>query len=194
MGCFTDAEFVVRPRRLHRLNLFTMSGEMTGLFMTNNTDILVSDENAEQNSKNADDNFFDEIIGHIEDILLEDEFHAIQNKFLDRYWDVFEPIEENKLIYTDIFNEYNNAVESYIVNYLQKVIPHFNINTLLQYLKQQKLDGEVFEVLSTFTDFVAFKEMFLDYRAVKEGKVQDLSSGISVTSLKTYKVNDHSLK
>lgn len=80
----------------------------------------------EQSSKNVEDNLFDEIIGYIEDILLgmplelvseeipllertaflEDEFHAIQKRFLEDYWDVFEPVEENKLIYTDIFNEY----------------------------------------------------------------------------------------
>ena len=32
--------------------------------------------------------------------------------------------------------------------------------------KRPELDGEVFEVLETFTEFLAFKEMFLDYRAV----------------------------
>lgn len=32
--------------------------------------------------------------------------------------------------------------------------------------KQNELEGEVFEVLSTFTDFMSFKEMFLDFRAV----------------------------
>ncbi|XP_078047489.1 ADP-ribosylation factor-like protein 2-binding protein [Augochlora pura] len=165
-----------------------MSGEiMDSCLFTN------EDENTEQSAKNVEDRLFDEIIGHIEDILLEDDFHTIQNKFLDQYWDIFEPIEENKLIYMDIFNEYNKTVEDYIVNYLQKVIPHFNINMFLQLLsnRQNELEGEVFEVLSTFTDFMAFKEMFLDYRAVKEGKVQDLSSGISITCLKTYtKDND----
>ncbi|XP_076243648.1 ADP-ribosylation factor-like protein 2-binding protein [Calliopsis andreniformis] len=159
-----------------------MSGEVM-----DNCILMNMDENTEQSSKNAEDNFFDEIIGHIEDILLEDEFQALQKKFLDEYWDVFEPIEENKLIYTNIFNEYTIAVENYIVNYLQRIIPHFNLNTFLQHLtdKRNHLEGEVFEVLSTFTDFVAFKEMFLDYRAVKEGKVQDLSSGISITSFKS---------
>ncbi|XP_076671699.1 ADP-ribosylation factor-like protein 2-binding protein isoform X2 [Andrena cerasifolii] len=146
-----------------------------------------------QSSKNSvEDNLFDEIIGYIEDILLEDEFHAIQKRFLDDYWDVFEPVEENKLIYTDIFNEYNKAVESYIVNYLQRAVPHFNISTFLEHLnnKRNELEGEVFEVLSTITDFVAFKEMFLDYRDVKEGRVQDLSFGISVTSLKSCNTSD----
>lgn len=160
--------------------------EETGETMDNSSLISV-EENMEQSSKNAEDKLFDEIIGHIEDILLEDEFHSIQKKFLDDYWDVFEPVEENKLIYTDIFNEYNKTVENYIVNYLQKLIPHFNINIFLEHLnnKQNELEGEVFEVLSTFTDFTSFKEMFLDFRAVKEGKVQDLSCGISVTSLKS---------
>lgn len=72
------------------------------------------------------------------------------------------------------------------------------------------MEGEVFEVLSTFTNFMAFKEMFLDYRAVsnityikmnvsiiisnnfqiKEGKVEDLSNGIFVTSFKPSNIND----
>lgn len=130
--------------------------------------LINADENMGQSSKSTEDNLFDEIIGHIEDILLEDDFNAIQKKFLNEYWNIFEPVEENKLIYTDIFNEYKKVVENYIVNYLEKVIPYFNINTFLQLLsnRRNKLEGEVFEVLLTFTDYVAFKEMFLDYRAV----------------------------
>lgn len=45
-------------------------------------------------------------------MFLEDEFNAIRQKFLDEYWNIFEPIEENKLIYTNIFNEY---VSEYII-------------------------------------------------------------------------------
>ncbi|XP_012235253.1 ADP-ribosylation factor-like protein 2-binding protein [Linepithema humile] len=148
--------------------------------------ILSSLEKSEENCS------FDEIIGHIEDLLLEEDFQALQHKFLEKYWSVFEPVEDNKLIYTDIFNEYNKAVEAYIVDYLKKVMPQFTINTLLQQLneKQAELEGEVFEVLSTITDFLAFKEMFLDYRAVKEGKIDDLSCGITVTSLKSPNLKD----
>ncbi|KAI4486449.1 hypothetical protein M0804_005819 [Polistes exclamans] len=129
---------------------------------------------------------FDVIIGHIEDLLLDDGFHAMQNEFLEKYWTIFEPAEENKLIYTEIFNEYNTTVETYIVNYLQKIIPHFNMDVLLRDLREKKADsdGEVFDILSAVTDFQSFKEMILDYRAVKEGTVPDLSSGISVTSVK----------
>ncbi|XP_011161846.1 ADP-ribosylation factor-like protein 2-binding protein [Solenopsis invicta] len=148
---------------------------------------LSSPEDIKQISKSEEDRSFDETIGHIEDLLLEEDFQALQHKFLEKYWDVFEPVEDNKLIYTDIFNEYNKAVETYLVDYLKKVMPQFTVDTLLHQLnkKQKELEGEVFEVLSTITDFLAFKEMFLDYRAVKEGKVADLSCGISVTSLKS---------
>ncbi|XP_029178863.1 ADP-ribosylation factor-like protein 2-binding protein [Nylanderia fulva] len=142
--------------------------------------------------KNRENYSFDEVIGHIEDLLLEEDFQALQQRFLEKYWNVFEPVEDNKLIYTDIFNEYNKTVEMYIEDYLKKVMPQFTIDILLHQLneKQAELEGEVFEVLSTITDFLAFKEMFLDYRAVKEGKVEDLSCGIAVTSLKFYNAED----
>ncbi|TGZ48064.1 ADP-ribosylation factor-like protein 2-binding protein [Temnothorax longispinosus] len=175
---------------------------------------LSSPEDEKRISRSEEDRSFDEVIGHIEDLLLEEDFQALQHKFLEKYWDIFEPVEDNKLVYTDIFNEYNKAVEAYIVDYLKNVMPQFTVDTLLHQLKtisqtsngslilvclcdaikfsekQTELEGEVFEVLSTITDFLAFKEMFLDYRAVKEGKVADLSCGISVTSLKSCNTED----
>lgn len=153
---------------------------------------LSSPEDERRISRSEEDRSFDEIIGHIEDLLLEEDFQALQHKFLEKYWDVFESVEDNKLIYTDIFNEYNKVVEAYIVDYLKKIMPQFTVDTLLHQLneKQTELDGEVFEVLSTITDFLAFKEMFLDYRAMKEGKVADLSCGISVTPLKSCNAED----
>jgi len=35
-------------------------------------------------------------------------------------------------------------------------------------LRKDELDGEIFEILLTFTDFLPFKEMVLDYKAVSE--------------------------
>lgn len=156
-----------------------------------------TDESMEDKSNSVgelEDKAFDEIIGHVEDILVEDEFYELQRKFLETYWDVFEPVEENKLIYTDIFNEYSKVVENYIVNYLRRILPNFNIDRFLEYLnlKQTELDGEVFEMLATLIDFVAFKQMFLDYRAIKEGKYDDLSSGIHITSFRTSNTTNNS--
>ncbi|KAF7992257.1 hypothetical protein HCN44_001582 [Aphidius gifuensis] len=139
-----------------------------------------------ENKNNYNDASFDEIIGHIEDILMEPKFQELQNIFLEKYWSEFDYSEENKLTYIEIFNEYHRAIESYIEKSLTKTLPGFAMESLIKQLSDQgpDLDGEVFEVLSTFTDFLAFKEMILDYRSMKEGKVQDLSSGISIISVR----------
>jgi len=41
-------------------------------------------------------------------------------------------------------------------------------NVFFIFIRERKneLEGEIFEMLLTFSDFVAFKEMFLDFRAV----------------------------
>uniref|UniRef100_A0A8C6EAL4 ADP-ribosylation factor-like protein 2-binding protein n=1 Tax=Moschus moschiferus TaxID=68415 RepID=A0A8C6EAL4_MOSMO len=73
----------------------------------------------------------------------------------------------------------------YIEEQLLEQIPEFNMaafNTTLQHHKDE-VAGDIFDMLLTFTDFLAFKEMFLDYRAEKEGQGLDLSSGLVVTSL-----------
>uniref|UniRef100_A0A2R9BA78 ADP-ribosylation factor-like protein 2-binding protein n=1 Tax=Pan paniscus TaxID=9597 RepID=A0A2R9BA78_PANPA len=76
-------------------------------------------------------------------------------------------------------------MEKYIEEQLLQRIPEFNMaafTTTLQHHKDE-VAGDIFDMLLTFTDFLAFKEMFLDYRAEKEGRGLDLSSGLVVTSL-----------
>ncbi|PNJ62761.1 ARL2BP isoform 3 [Pongo abelii] len=76
-------------------------------------------------------------------------------------------------------------MEKYIEEQLLQRIPGFNMaafTTTLQHHKDE-VAGDIFDMLLTFTDFLAFKEMFLDYRAEKEGRGLDLSSGLVVTSL-----------
>ncbi|XP_011310885.1 ADP-ribosylation factor-like protein 2-binding protein [Fopius arisanus] len=141
----------------------------------------------------ASEEAFDVIIGHIEDILMEPKFQETQQYFLEKYWREFDSIEENKLVYMDIFEEYHKAIESYIEESLKRIIPGFSMESLVKQLSDRspELDGEVFEILETFTDFLAFKEMILDYRAMKEGKVQDLSSGISITPMRFSESDDN---
>ncbi|XP_037672414.1 ADP-ribosylation factor-like protein 2-binding protein isoform X3 [Choloepus didactylus] len=115
----------------------------------------------------------------------DDEFQLLQRNFMDKYYQEFEDTEENKLTYTPIFNEYISLVEKYIEEQLLERIPGFNMaafTTTLQHHKDE-VAGDIFDMLLTFTDFLAFKEMFLDYRAEKEGRGLDLSSGLVVTSL-----------
>lgn len=56
--------------------------------------------------------------------------------------------------------------------------------------KKDSLDGEIFDMLYTLSDFVAFKEMFLDYKNFKEGRTIDLSSSISVISYQHQLMDD----
>ncbi|XP_053843358.1 ADP-ribosylation factor-like protein 2-binding protein isoform X3 [Vidua macroura] len=49
---------------------------------------------------------FDAVVGYLEDIIMDDDFQLIQRNFLEKHYQEFDDSEENKLIYTDIFNEY----------------------------------------------------------------------------------------
>ncbi|KAG8437687.1 hypothetical protein GDO86_008407 [Hymenochirus boettgeri] len=128
---------------------------------------------------------FDNVVGHLEDIIMEDEFQLLQQGFMDKYYKEFEDTEENKLTYTTIFNEYIGLVEKFIEVQLLQRMPAFNMTAFISSLKchQEEIAGDIFDILLTFTDFLAFKEMFLDYKSEKEGRTVDLSSGLIVTPL-----------
>ncbi|KAL8590165.1 hypothetical protein ACOMHN_010360 [Nucella lapillus] len=130
----------------------------------------------------TDDAGFDHVIGHIEDIIVEDEFQQLQNDFLEKHYLQFEDSEENKFTYTDIHKAYVELVETFLAEEISKRIPDFSMQefTELLTLRKDELDGEVFDLLLTFSDFVAFKELVLDFRADKEGRTVDLSDGIKV--------------
>ncbi|XP_071423490.1 ADP-ribosylation factor-like protein 2-binding protein isoform X2 [Pithys albifrons albifrons] len=108
---------------------------------------------------------------------MDDDFQIIQRSFLEKHYQEFDDSEENKLIYTDIFNEYISLVEKYIEEKLLDRIRGFDMVAFTVSLEQHKdeMPGDIFDLLLTFTDFLAFKEMFLEYRAEKEGRTLDLS-------------------
>ena len=56
--------------------------------------------------QSAEDNKFDEIVGALEDLLISPEFEEVQSNFGRAHCDVFEESGENKLVYTQIFEEY----------------------------------------------------------------------------------------
>uniref|UniRef100_A0A8C2VA73 ADP-ribosylation factor-like protein 2-binding protein n=1 Tax=Chinchilla lanigera TaxID=34839 RepID=A0A8C2VA73_CHILA len=128
---------------------------------------------------------FDAVVGSIEDIIMDTKFQILQTNFMDKYYQEFEDTEENKLTYTPIFNEYLSLVEKYIEEQLLERIPKFNMSAFTTVLKHRKdeVADDIFNMLLTFTDFLAFKEMFLDYRAKKEGRGLDLSHDLVGTAL-----------
>ncbi|CAH8863921.1 unnamed protein product [Trichobilharzia szidati] len=119
---------------------------------------------------------FDVTVGHLEDIMMSDEFRSVQDKFMDAYYNEFEDTEENKLCYTEIHNKYISTVERMLEKQLCERMPNFSMRTFMDSLAPNSdcLDGEVFEMLYTFSDFLAFKEMMLDYKKVKTGQTVNL--------------------
>ncbi|XP_041854187.1 ADP-ribosylation factor-like protein 2-binding protein isoform X2 [Melanotaenia boesemani] len=133
----------------------------------------------------AADSAFDAVVGCIEDIIMEEEFHQLQLGFMERHYLDFDNSDENKLNYTLIFKEYVNLLENHLEQQLMERISGFSMNTFIEQLMQHKdeVSGDIFDILLTFTDFMAFKDMFLEYRAAKEGRGVDLSDAVVVTSL-----------
>ncbi|XP_075875363.1 ADP-ribosylation factor-like protein 2-binding protein [Nelusetta ayraudi] len=147
--------------------------------------IEMDEENFASTCSSAADTAFDAVIGFIEDIIMNEEFRLLQQNFMDKHYLEFEDSEENKLSYTTIFNDYISLLEKHLEQQLTLRIPGFNMNNFTELLLKNKDDvpGDIFDMLLTFTDFIAFKEMFLDYRREKEGRGLDLSQGLVVTLL-----------
>ncbi|XP_058451944.1 ADP-ribosylation factor-like protein 2-binding protein [Malaya genurostris] len=129
--------------------------------------------------------YFDAVIGHIEDIVIGEEFQTMVNQFMDCYYHLFESDEENKFVYTEIYQKYTNLIETFIVENLNERMSCFDMDLFALELENKKsqVDGEIFELLYTLTDFLAFKEMLIDYKAFKEGTYDELNKNFSVTSL-----------
>lgn len=152
----------------------------------NTVDMIdVSEELLAVSSSSPADAAFDAVVGCIEDVIMDEEFHELQLSFMEKHYLEFDNSDENKLNYTLIFKEYVNLLESYLEQQLMERIPDFNMNAFIEQLMQHKdeVSGDIFNMLLSFTDFVAFKDLFLEYRAMKEGRVVDLSSGLVITPL-----------
>ncbi|CAB4008077.1 ADP-ribosylation factor 2-binding [Paramuricea clavata] len=130
------------------------------------------------------DKKFDVTIGHIEDIIMEDTFQELQNEFMEKHYHHFEDVEENKLVYTDIFTQYTNLIEKHLEECLKQRMPDFSMEEFMTSLQSRKdqIGGDIFDMLLSFSDFIMFKQMFLDYKADKEGKNVDLG-GLIITPL-----------
>lgn len=117
----------------------------------------------------------------LQEIVIEPKFEKMQKEFLDKYCDVFEDKNENKLEYTAIFKQYTELTEKYIESELIKRVPQYKIDDFYKLLEKRKhqIDEQLLDTLIAFTDFQTFKEMMLDYKATKYHK-KDLFTGINI--------------
>ena len=58
--------------------------------------------------KNEGDDEFDEVVGYLQEILMDPSFDKMQRDFCNRHCMKFDASEENKLIYMSVFNEYTD--------------------------------------------------------------------------------------
>uniref|UniRef100_A0A1B0ABY9 ADP-ribosylation factor-like protein 2-binding protein n=1 Tax=Glossina pallidipes TaxID=7398 RepID=A0A1B0ABY9_GLOPL len=140
--------------------------------------------------QSAGSQFFDQVIGHIEDIVLSEEFQTLHDSFLDKYCMKFENKEENQLEHMDIFQKYTITFEKFLVNEVTKHMNNFDMKRFAKELRSYEANGqdpwdfrdsEIYELLHSFHDFQTFKELMLDYRSRKEGNMQHLNFDILIT-------------
>jgi len=147
---------------------------------------MIEEEDLVVSKSTSKEKVFDTIVGHIEDIVVEGTFQDMQAEFMDKYCNEFDDNEENKLSYTTIFQEYVSMLEKYIETELKRRADDFNMKDFMTQLSKRpnEISEELFEMLSSFTDFLVFKELMVDHRAFKEGRVVDFSMDLTVTPVK----------
>ncbi len=163
-----------------------MAGTTIDLNFNNNED--VDETFASHESTDPETVQFDRTIGLIEDLMMDDDFRAMQQTFLKKYAHEFDPeLDENKFIYTDIHREYLTIIEDFILNKIKRSQPDFNLDLFMKQLesRQEELEGEIFEFLLTFTDFLAFKEWMLDHRRSTTLPSLDVNSCLQSISLQS---------
>jgi len=124
--------------------------------------------------QNEEDELFDTIVGRLEDIVMSDEFNDLQTNFFEKYCNEFTSDEENKLIYMQIFQEYVSTIEGYIERQLSDVDMGAFGQMLMQ--KQESIDGALFEMLLSFTEFQTFKEIMLSHQNTSELEISGQAS------------------
>ncbi|OMJ67950.1 hypothetical protein SteCoe_34739 [Stentor coeruleus] len=124
--------------------------------------------------QSAEEDLFDTTVGRLEDIVMSYEFNVIQERFIRTYCSEFTDEEENKLIYMEIFQKYQLEIEKYI----EKKLYDVNMNQFIRILmkRQNEIDGPLFEMFLSFSDFHVFKELMLSYNFVNDLEIEGTAS------------------
>ena len=136
-----------------------------------NEDFFEVVDNGEASNERT--NLMDSILGTIEEILISDpEFEKTRLDFCREHCSVFEETEENKLIYTDLFQKFSSMVEDYLTEQLKAEYSQFSVPWFVDLLNEQQkedpFEGEIFDMLISLSDFTEFKDMMLCFKKEKE--------------------------
>ena len=117
--------------------------------------------------KNEEDDEFDQIVGCLQEILMDPSFDKMQREFSNKHCMKFDASEENKLIYMSVFKEYTDQTEHFIHLKLSEAIPDFSMDRFMKQLETRKdeIDETLMDLLLSLSEFESFKEMMLFARA-----------------------------
>ncbi|KAF1793707.1 ADP-ribosylation factor-like 2-binding protein, domain [Phytophthora cactorum] len=88
--------------------------------------------------ENSEESKFDEMIGVLQDLLIDPEFVDMQSEFCRINCEIFDNVSENKLIYMDIFQQYTDLID--------------------------EIPLDVSDVLLSSSDFEEFKSLMLSFK------------------------------
>jgi len=135
------------------------------------------------------DVYFDTVVGHLQDIVMGDEFQTTRDEFINKHKHTFEDKDENKLEYTPIFNDWTKLIEGFLQTSLAAKMEGFKMQDFLKILpkRQTQIEDELFDMLSTLADFQNFKtEMIM---AKKGNAMDDLTNAFTVHCIGTTSSN-----
>mmetsp|Transcript_15452 Transcript_15452/g.34035 ORF Transcript_15452/g.34035 Transcript_15452/m.34035 type:complete len:223 (+) Transcript_15452:119-787(+) len=152
-------------------------GELKGLLLEDDGDAgdTETDFVFEQGGSD-EDTAFDQSVGALQEIVMGEEFEAMLRGFCLEHCHHFEDNEENKLIYTELFQKYSELIEGHLDKQLRALIPGFEMSTFLSELTRRgegEVDGPVFELLLSLGDFDSFKQTMLASGAKRSSLIID---------------------
>mmetsp|Transcript_22040 Transcript_22040/g.26029 ORF Transcript_22040/g.26029 Transcript_22040/m.26029 type:complete len:184 (-) Transcript_22040:92-643(-) len=120
-------------------------------------------------SGSSEDALFDDIVGALQNILLDESFVNLQTSFCERNCDEFDDTDENKLSYTGIFEEYCSVIEAFLEENVKREIKEFSLSSFGKLVASRKdeICGDVFDLLLSLGDFAEFKDLMLDHKRTK---------------------------
>lgn len=119
-------------------------------------------------------------------MFLDPTFSTAQQNFISTHCHHFTSADENKLIYTELFQQYVDLLEKMIEQKLTSAIPNFSMQEFLSMCEsrgEEQIGGDVFEMLCSLGDFEVFKQMMVDAQAAKSQTTPDLGLGLSIQSI-----------
>eukprot|EP01006_Ploeotia_vitrea_P004740 TRINITY_DN115319_c0_g1_i1.p1 TRINITY_DN115319_c0_g1~~TRINITY_DN115319_c0_g1_i1.p1 ORF type:complete len:179 (-),score=25.15 TRINITY_DN115319_c0_g1_i1:268-780(-) len=147
-----------------------VAASVTGLLPSEDNDGNEEEFEITGTGGTEEDMQFDEVIGKLEEILIDDEFQDKQDAFFREHCHEFTHDEENKFIYTEIHKKYEAEVETYIEDRLKEEIAGFDMEHFLKQMQERKdqVQEELMELLWSFTEFVHFKQLILDFKDARD--------------------------